>query len=54
MNPPSNTWSLQQLFGFLDQNKDGIIDFHDILAVCNSPNIHVDQVRTHQLLHVQV
>ncbi|ORE03278.1 mitochondrial carrier [Rhizopus microsporus var. microsporus] len=43
MNPPSNTWSLQQLFGFLDQNKDGIIDFHDILAVCNSPNIHVDQ-----------
>jgi solute carrier family 25 phosphate transporter 23/24/25/41 len=44
MNSPSNTWSLQQLFGFLDQNKDGIIDLHDIIAVCNSPNAHVDQV----------
>ncbi|KAG1446695.1 hypothetical protein G6F46_010518 [Rhizopus delemar] len=43
MNSPSNTWSLQQLFGFLDQNKDGIIDLHDIIAVCNSPNAHVDQ-----------
>lgn len=44
MNSPSNIWSLQQLFGFLDQNKDGIIDLHDIIAVCNSPNAHVDQV----------
>lgn len=29
----SNSWSIHQLFGILDQNQDGFIDVHDMKAV---------------------
>lgn len=29
----SNSWSVHQLFGLLDQNQDGYIDVHDMKAV---------------------
>ncbi|KAI8066987.1 mitochondrial carrier domain-containing protein [Gilbertella persicaria] len=34
----STTWSIQQLFGLLDHNQDGLIDTHDLVAICASPN----------------
>ena len=44
----SEPWSIQQLFKFLDHNKDGHIDAHDLAAICASTNVDapMDEVNT--------
>lgn len=37
-NMDSNSLNVQQLFGLFDQNKDGVIDINDIVAVSSLPN----------------
>lgn len=38
MSSSTNNWNLRQLFGFIDQNQDGLIDVNDIVTVCTLPN----------------
>ncbi|KAG0177423.1 hypothetical protein DFQ29_004837 [Apophysomyces sp. BC1021] len=49
------TWTIQQLFRFLDHNNDGLIDARDLVAACMDPNAPstMDQVTLEGLRQLQ-